>query len=144
MDTKATATLVGGSKVEGRLTTAHSASSYGQPVFVGDDGAAYNWIEIVDISTASEMGKRGGSVTGGAKAEASRTNGKRGGRKMSPITARAIELWREMPADLLGKMPHSYEIRMRITAEFKDEDDARISNCLMQAVRMLRREANKK
>ena len=143
MDTKATATLVGGSKIEGRLTTAHSASSYGQPVFVGDDGAAYNWLEISDISTAAELGRRGGAVTGGAKAEASRENGKKGGRKTSKITERAIELWLKVPVSELGKMPHSYSIREELTAEFPDETIARISNCAMQAVRMLKRDAKK-
>ncbi len=143
MDTKATAILVGGSKVDGRLTTAHSASSYGQPVFVGDDGTAYNWIEIVDISTAAELGRRGGAVTGGAKADASRENGKRGGRKMSKVTARAIELWKALPDYKLGEFPHTYEIRMTLTAEFPDESSARISNCAMQAVRMLKRAAKK-
>ena len=60
MDTKATATLINGSKVSGRLTTANAASSYGQPVFVDDDGQAYNWSDITDISTAAAaLGKIG-------------------------------------------------------------------------------------
>jgi hypothetical protein len=72
MDTKATATLHDGSKVSGRLTTDHSASSYGQPVFVDDDGQAYNWADIADISTAAALGRKGGRATSEAKTEANR------------------------------------------------------------------------
>ncbi len=92
---------------------------------------------------ASEMGRRGGAVTGGNKATASRENGKKGGRKISKITEKAIELWKELPADRLGRFPYSYSIRETLTAEFPDETNARISNCAMQAVRMLKREAKK-
>lgn len=63
MDTKATATLRNGSKVSGRLTTAHPASSYGQAVFVDDDGNAYNWIDIVDIKTTEAQSKGGKAGT---------------------------------------------------------------------------------
>lgn len=80
MDTKATATLRDGSKVTGRLTTDHASSSYGQPVFVDDDGQAYNWIDIIDISTAAALGKLGGSATSAAKSKSSAANGKLGGR----------------------------------------------------------------
>ena len=72
MDTKATATLQDGSKVSGRLTTDHAASSYGQPVFVSDDGQAYNWADIVDVSTAAALGKLGGGVSSEAKTKANR------------------------------------------------------------------------
>jgi len=84
MDTKATATLLDGSKVSGRLTTDHAASSYGQPVFVGDDGTAYNWADIVEVSTAAALGKIGGSATSAAKSKASRRNGRKGGRPRKP------------------------------------------------------------
>jgi hypothetical protein len=80
MDTKATATLIDGAKVSGRLTTAHAASSYGQPVFVDDDGQAYNWFDIAEISTAAELGRKGGSMTSKRKATSSRANGRKGGR----------------------------------------------------------------
>jgi len=80
MDTKATATLLDGSKVSGRLTTAHAASSYGHPVFVDDDGQAYNWSDIVDVSTAAELGRKGGSSTSKAKQKSSANNGRLGGR----------------------------------------------------------------
>lgn len=80
MDTSATATLIDGTQVKGRLTTEHAASSYGQPVFVDGSGIAYNWSAIVNVSTAAELGKRGGSSTSQRKAEASRQNGRKGGR----------------------------------------------------------------
>ena len=80
MDTKATATLHDGSKVSGRLTTAHPASSYGQPVFVDDNGQAYNWSDIMDVSTAAELGRRGGSSASKAKQKSSANNGRLGGR----------------------------------------------------------------
>lgn len=80
MDTKATATLQGGSKVQGRLTTAHAASSYGQPVFVDDDGQVYDWFMIASIDTATEMRRKGGKSTSDAKRKASAENGKFGGR----------------------------------------------------------------
>jgi len=80
MDTKATATLNDGTKVQGRLTTTHATSSYGQPVFVDNDGNAYNWADIADISTAADLGHKGGSVTSEAKKKSSRENGKLGGR----------------------------------------------------------------
>lgn len=80
MDTKATATLRDGSKVSGRLTTAHPTSSYGQPVFVDDDGQAYNWSDIVDVNTAAELGRKGGSSTSKAKKKSSANNGRLGGR----------------------------------------------------------------
>lgn len=81
MDTKATATLRNGNTVGGRLTTAHALSSYGQPVFVDDDGQAYNWIDIVSISTAAaELGRKGGSANTNAQNSARAKNGKTGGR----------------------------------------------------------------
>ena len=80
MDTKATATLRDGSKVSGWLTTANPASSYGQPVFVDDDGQAYNWSDIVDVNTAAELGRKGGSSTSKAKQKSSANNGRLGGR----------------------------------------------------------------
>lgn len=76
MDTKATATLLDGSKVKGRLTTDHAASSYGRPVFVDDTGQAIDWLSIKSISTAAAMG----SVKSERKTVSSRENGKKGGR----------------------------------------------------------------
>ncbi len=75
-DTKATATMIDGSKVKGRLTTDHAASSYGKPVFVDDAGQAIDWLSIQSISTAAAMG----SATSERKAASSRENGKKGGR----------------------------------------------------------------
>lgn len=79
MDTKAMAILQDGTKVNGRLTTAHAASSYGQPVFVDDDGQAYNWMIVRDVITTEEKSK-GGKSTSDAKRKASAENGKKGGR----------------------------------------------------------------
>ena len=78
MDTKAIATLRNGSKVSGRLTTAHAASSYGQPVFVDDDGQAYNWSDIVDVKTTEGQSK-GGKAGTPAQNEARAANAKKGG-----------------------------------------------------------------
>lgn len=80
MDAAATATLYDGTKVKGRLTTEHAASSYNQPVFVGDDGQAYDWAWIADVDTATEMRRRAGSATSERKAAAARANGRKGGR----------------------------------------------------------------
>jgi len=80
MDTKATATLRNGSKVSGRLTTAHAASSYGQPVFVDNDGQAYNWSDIVDVKT-TEAQSKGGSAGTDLQNKARAANAKYAGRK---------------------------------------------------------------
>jgi hypothetical protein len=80
VDTQAIATLVDGTRVKGRLTTNHAASSYGQPVFVDANGQAYDWISIVEISTASETARRAGKSTSPRKAASSAANGKLGGR----------------------------------------------------------------
>jgi hypothetical protein len=80
MDTKATATLHNGQKVSGRLTTAHSASSYGQPVFVDDDGQAYNWSDIADVKTTEGQSK-GGKAGTKAQNEARAKNSVKGGWK---------------------------------------------------------------
>lgn len=79
MDAKAIATLTNGQKVKGRLTTDHAASSYNQPVFVDKDNQAYNWAEIATVTT-TDGPSRGGSSTSEAKQQASRTNGRKGGR----------------------------------------------------------------
>ncbi len=79
MNTKATATLVTGEKLKGKLTTDHVASSYGQPVFVADDGTACNWADIADITT-TEAQSRGGSRSTSATRRAARESGKKGGR----------------------------------------------------------------
>lgn len=78
MDTKATATLRDGSKVSGRLTTAHAASSYGQPVFVDNDGQAYNWHDITDVKTTDAQSK-GGSAGTDLQNKARAKNAKKGG-----------------------------------------------------------------
>lgn len=82
MDTKATATMIDGSRVKGRLTTDHAASSYGRPVFVDDAGQAIDWISIQSISTAAEMG----SVKSERKAITSAANGRKGGRPKKQTT----------------------------------------------------------
>jgi len=56
-DSVAVATLYDGSVVRGRLTTEHAASSYGQPVFVGDDGEAIDWLVIRDVKIQPGQGK---------------------------------------------------------------------------------------
>lgn len=76
MNTKAIATLIDGSRISGRLTTEHAASSYNQPVFVDENNQAINWADIIDISTASAMG----SAKSDRKAATSRENGRKGGR----------------------------------------------------------------
>ena len=58
---------------------------------------------------------------------------------MNKITARAIELWQKIPADQIGGMPHSYNIRVKLHEQFPDETTTRISNCSMQAVRILKK-----
>lgn len=80
MDTKATATLHNGTKISGRLTTAHSASSYGQPVFVDNDGQAYNWSDIANIQT-TEGQSRGGSAGTDLQNKARAANSVKGGWK---------------------------------------------------------------
>lgn len=80
MKTKATATLTNGEKVSGVMTTEHAASSYGQPVFVDENGQAYNWLDIAEINTASEIGRKGGLQTSERKSRSSAENGKKGGR----------------------------------------------------------------
>lgn len=50
MNKPAIATILGGLTVVGRLTTEHAASSYGLPVFVDEDGRAYDAIEIVNVT----------------------------------------------------------------------------------------------
>lgn len=82
MDTKAMAILINGDKVKGRLTTDHAASSYGQPVFVANDGQAYNWADIASLET-TEAKSKGGQSTSEAKRAASRENGRKGGRPKS-------------------------------------------------------------
>lgn len=78
MNTKTTATLLDGSKVSGWLTTYHSASSYGQPVFVDDDNQAYNWADIADIQTTSAQSK-GGAAGSAAQNAARAKNAKKAG-----------------------------------------------------------------
>jgi hypothetical protein len=46
------ATMVTGEKVHGKLTTEHAASSYGQLVFVDEDGNAYDNWQIEKIEEA--------------------------------------------------------------------------------------------
>ena len=82
MDTKATATMIDGAKVKGRLTTDHAASSYGKPVFIDDNGQAIDWISIQSISTAPEMG----SAKSERKAITSAENGRKGGRPKKQTT----------------------------------------------------------
>lgn len=79
MNIKAIAVHISGEKIQGRLTTGHPASSYGQPVFVDEENQAYNWAEIADIKT-TEAQVKGGQSTSAAKAAAARANGRKGGR----------------------------------------------------------------
>lgn len=79
MNTKAIATLSNGQRVQGRLTTDHAASSYGQLVFVDEDNQAHDWITITGIMTTDTQSKAGKS-TSDAKAAAARANGRKGGR----------------------------------------------------------------
>lgn len=55
MNTAATATLWNGTQVSGRLTTEHAASSYGQPVFVDDNGQAYDAWQIVKVTPHDDL-----------------------------------------------------------------------------------------
>ena len=80
MDTKAIATLRDGSKVSGRITTAHSASSYGQPVFVDSHNQAINWLGIDDIKT-TEAQSKGGHANTDLQNKARAVNAKKGGWK---------------------------------------------------------------
>ena len=57
---------------------------------------------------------------------------------MNQITKRAIELWKNIPADQIGRMPHTYAIREKLHSEFLNESRARIGNCAMQAIRMIK------
>jgi septal ring-binding cell division protein DamX len=90
MNTRATVTLVTGQKVKGRLTTDHAASSYGQPVFVSDDGTAYNWAEIANVIT-TEAQSKGGSRSTPATRRAARESGKKGGRPQNDRLRRQTE-----------------------------------------------------
>jgi len=83
MNQIAIATLPDGTTLRGRLTTEHSASSYGQPVFVDDNGIAYNWAALADVQIEVQQA-RAGRATSEAKARASRKNGKLGGRPRKP------------------------------------------------------------
>lgn len=82
MNTKVTAILQDGTKIKGRLTTDHAASSYGQPVFVDEANQVYDWFQIASINTAAEMG----SARSERKTNAVRENGKKGGRPRKPKT----------------------------------------------------------
>ena len=46
---KAIAQLYDGTKINGQLTTDNPASSYGQKVFVDDNGQAIDWAMIVNV-----------------------------------------------------------------------------------------------
>lgn len=80
MHIKATATLRDGTKISGHLTTNHAASSFGQPVFVDGENKAIDWWQITEVDTAAALGSKGGSVQSEAKTNASRANGRKGGR----------------------------------------------------------------
>jgi hypothetical protein len=58
--------------------------------------------------------------------------------KADPITVRAIELWADVPAAEIGRMPHSYNIRSVLYREFSDEPRVHVSNCALQAIRMVK------
>jgi hypothetical protein len=79
MDVIAIATLYNGAQIRGRLTTDHPASSYGRPVFVDDDGQAWDWISLADVRIEPQQA-RAGRVKSERKAKAARKNGKLGGR----------------------------------------------------------------
>jgi hypothetical protein len=112
MDTKVIATLIDGSKVRGRLSTDHAASSYSQPVFVDDAGQAYNWTAIREVSTAREMGSR----TSERKAAAARENGRKGGRprKQSSYYVRIDTLWANSPDRWVGPFTTQAEAKSEI------------------------------
>ncbi len=49
IESPAIATLVGGTKIKGRLTNDHPAVRFGRPIFVDDNGQAYPWARISSI-----------------------------------------------------------------------------------------------
>jgi len=53
-----------------------------------------------------------------------------------PIITRALELWRKVPADEVGRMPHSYYIRSVLFREFGETDRVHVSNCALRAIRL--------
>ena len=96
-------------RIKAKITTEHSASSYGMPVIVLPDGGALDaqsWVllnyHVVSVSradapmmerwlsnlygmmgmssSAASLGRKGGSSTSSAKWAASRENGRKGGR----------------------------------------------------------------
>ena len=50
-------TLKGEKEIRGRLTTDHSASSYNQPVFVDDNGQAFDDQQIISIKLEEAQNK---------------------------------------------------------------------------------------
>ncbi len=54
MNREAIAELSNGLTVHGHLTTEHAASSYGQPVFVDDDGTPYNTADFLNLHVLDE------------------------------------------------------------------------------------------
>lgn len=54
MNRETIAELANGLTVHGYLTTDHAASSYGQPVFVDDDGTPYNTADILNLHVLDE------------------------------------------------------------------------------------------
>jgi len=80
MNIRITVTFKDGETLRGFLTTHHTASSKGQPVFVDERGLAHAWIQIKTISTARQLGHKGGLSKTKKKMEAARKNGRSGGR----------------------------------------------------------------
>lgn len=56
---------------------------------------------------------------------------------MHEITKRAIELWKELPDDQLGEMPHSYDIRVKLSREFSLKT-SKVGNYSDAAIRILK------
>lgn len=68
MNETAIATLHNGTKIRGRLTTDHAASSFGQPVFVDDENQAWDWISLATVETDEPLPRNVRSISKRSKA----------------------------------------------------------------------------